>query len=94
MSNHRRFSDNAELQQLLVWRKDDTARVRELPAEEAMMWDEAMRGVSFARLCELVAMFDDPDTAFMRAARHLQGWIAAELLCKPECSNSAPKSAS
>lgn len=69
-----------ERQQLIVWRKDDVARVRVMGDEEAMMWDEAMRGVPFGRLCELVATFDDPGTAPLRAAQYLQGWIAAELL--------------
>ncbi len=67
-------------QRLLVWRKGLSARVRDLTDEEAMMWDEAMRGVAFGRLCELLATFDDPETAPMRAAQYLQSWIAAGLL--------------
>lgn len=70
----------AQPELLIVWRKNDTARVRQMPNEEAMMWDEAKRGVPFGRLCELVATFDDPETAPLRAAQYLQGWINAELL--------------
>jgi hypothetical protein len=67
---------------ILVWRQRTTPMVRRMPAEEAMMWAEAMKAVPFGRLCELVAIYDDPDTAPLRAAQHLQGWIVAGLLLK------------
>lgn len=51
-----------------------------MSAEEAMMWREAVKGVRFSVLCELLATFDDPETAATRAATHLQGWLAAGLL--------------
>ena len=35
---------------------------RELPAEEAMMWDEAAKGIPFGVLCSMLATYDDPDT--------------------------------
>jgi hypothetical protein len=50
--------------------------------EEAMMWNEAVNGVPFGRLCELIAVYDDPDSAPLRAAQHLQGWIMSGLLAK------------
>jgi hypothetical protein len=54
--------------------------VRALSPEEAMMWDEAAKGVPFGRLCELAAVYDDPDTAPLRAAQHLKGWIGSGAL--------------
>lgn len=62
-------------EQILVWRNGPTPLFRILGGEEAMMWDEAARGVPFGALCEMVAIFDDAETAPMRAAGYLQGWI-------------------
>lgn len=69
-----------EPERLLVWRQDVTPRVRALGAEESMMWDETARGLTFAALCEMVATFDDPDNAALRAATYLNGWIVSGLL--------------
>lgn len=69
-------------QSVLVWRHDSTPKVRRMSAEEAMMWNEAVNGVPFGGLCELAAIYDDPDTAPLRAAQHLQGWILSGLLLK------------
>lgn len=71
-----------ERERLIVWRKDVTPTVRTLSTEEAMMWDEAAKGVRFAILCELAATYADPDGAALRAAQYLQGWIAAGMLTK------------
>ena len=65
---------------LLIWRQDVTPMFRELPAEEAMMWDEATNGISFGVLCEMLATFDDPDGAAGRGASYLHGWITTGLL--------------
>ncbi len=70
----------AEPQHILVWRQDWTSMVRSLQPEESMMWDEAAKGVPFGRLCELIAHFDDPETAALRAAQHLQTWLSSEAL--------------
>jgi hypothetical protein len=67
---------------VIVWRHETTPKVRRMSAEEAMMWTEAMAGVPFGSLCELVAVYDDPGTAPLRAAQHLQGWIMSGLLAK------------
>jgi hypothetical protein len=53
---------------------------RELPAEEAMMWDEAANGIPFGVLCEMLATYDDPDGAAGRGASYLHGWITTGLL--------------
>jgi hypothetical protein len=68
---------------VIIWRHETTPKVRRMPGEEAMMWEECCSGVPFGRLCELVAVYDDPETAPLRAAQHLQGWIMAGLLAKP-----------
>lgn len=79
----RDVNSSRERQQLIVWRKDLSARVRIMTEEEAMMWDEAIKGATFGRLCELLAVYDAPDTAPLRAAQFLQGWISAQLLARP-----------
>ncbi len=71
-----------EPDRLLVWRQD-VAKFRSLNAEEAMLWDEAAKGARFAALCELAAMYDDPDGAALRAARSLHQWSASDLLAAP-----------
>jgi Putative DNA-binding domain len=75
---------NPEPQAFLVWRQEQTSRVRSLGAEEAMMWDEAAKGTPFGRLCELLAVYDDPETAPLRAAQFLQTWLGSEFLVAPE----------
>jgi Putative DNA-binding domain len=65
---------------LLIWRQDNTPMFRELSSEEAMMWDEAANGIPFGVLCEMLATYDDPDSAAGRGAGYLHGWITAGLL--------------
>ena len=67
-------------QSVVVWRHGLTPMIRDMSAEEAMMWVEACRGLRFDAQCEMVAAFDDPDGAALRAAGYLQGWLAAEML--------------
>ncbi|MEH2562535.1 DNA-binding domain-containing protein [Bradyrhizobium sp. AZCC 2289] len=62
---------------LLIWRQDVTPMFRELPTEEAMMWDEAANGIPFGVLCEMLATYDDPDGAAARGAGYLHGWISS-----------------
>jgi hypothetical protein len=71
-----------ERERLVVWRNDVTPTVRALLPEEAMMWDEACKGVRFAILCELAATYADADGAALRAAQYMQGWIAEGMLSK------------
>jgi hypothetical protein len=75
--------DAAALQEpsrLLVWRQGVTPMFRELPIEEAMMWDEAANGIPFGVLCEMLATYDDPDGAAARGAGYLHGWITSGIL--------------
>lgn len=65
---------------LLTWRLNTTPMFRELPAEEAMMWDEASNGIPFGVLCEMLATYDDPDGAAARGAGYLHGWITSGAL--------------
>lgn len=65
---------------ILVWRRDTTPMFRELPAEEAMMWDEAGCGIAFGVLCEMLATYDDADGAAARGAGYLHGWITSSNL--------------
>lgn len=65
---------------ILVWRRENTPMFRELPAEEAMMWDESSKGVPFGVLCSMLATYDDPDSAAGRGAGYLHGWVTSGLL--------------
>lgn len=69
-------------QTLIVWRRDLTPHYRVLGREEAMMWAEMEKGVRFGILCEMLATFDDPENAALRAAQYLQNWIADGMLEK------------
>jgi hypothetical protein len=69
-----------DLSRLLIWRQDTTPMFRELPTEEAMMWDEAANGIPFGVLCSMLATYDDPDGAAARGAGYLHGWVTAGLL--------------
>ena len=69
-----------EPQAIVVWRQDFMARFRPLSAEEAMMWDEAGKGVRFGVLCEMVATFAGEDDAELRAATYLKGWVDTAML--------------
>ena len=65
---------------LQVWRQDVTPKFRELSGEEAMIWAEAASGIPFGVLCEMLATYDDADSAAGRGAGYLHGWITAGLL--------------
>jgi len=65
---------------LAIWRQDFMARFRPLSPEEAMMWDEAAKGVRFGVLCEMVATFAGEDEAELRAATYLKGWVDTAML--------------
>ena len=69
-----------EPNRLLIWRQDNTPMFRELPTEEAMMWDEASGGIPFGVLCQMLATYDDPDSAAARGAGYLHGWVTSGLL--------------
>lgn len=74
----------AEPECVLIWRQGLAPMVRIMPYEEAMMWTEASRGVSFDALCALLATCGGYDGSAARAAGYLQGWMAAELLNSAE----------
>ena len=65
---------------VIVWRRGVAPMVRLMPYEEAMMWTEMSRGTHFGVLCAMLATFDKPDGAALRAAGYLQGWLEAEML--------------
>jgi len=75
-----------EPQAIVVWRQEFMARFRPLSPEEAMMWDEAAKGVRFGVLCEMVATFAGEDEAELRAATYLKNWIDMGMLagCQTE----------
>lgn len=87
--------ESAGAKRVVVWRQGTTPKVRTLPYEEAMMCQEAVRGATFGALCELLALYDEPDAAPMRAAQYLRGWLESEMLsdaqlaARPEASRKA-----
>lgn len=76
---------------VLLWRQDVMPKLRVLASEEAMMWDEAVKGVPFGVLCEMLATFDDPEDAPLRAAQYLKGWIEMGLLQGAEIAKKTRK---
>ena len=72
-----------EPQAILVWRDGFMARFKPLSTEEAMMWDEAAKGVRFSVLCEMIATFAGEDEAELRAASYLKDWIDMGMLASP-----------
>lgn len=79
-----------EPQTILVWRQEFMARFRPLQAEEAMMWTEAAKGVSFGVLCQMVATFAGEDEAELRAATYLKTWMDAGLLARTHLAAAEP----
>jgi hypothetical protein len=67
---------------VLVSREDGMASFRVLEDDEAMMWDEAANGVSFAVLCEMMAAHAGEEQAAPRAAGFLSAWIQRGLLAR------------
>lgn len=77
-----------EAEHVIVWRQETMPKVRVFGPEEAMMWSEAAKGVRFGVLCEMCAVFDDPESAPARAATYLQSWLTTGMLATAELSNS------
>ena len=65
---------------VLVWRQANTSRFRILGPEEAMALICVQEGMSFAHVCEMIAVHDSPDDAALRAAGYLRAWIEAEII--------------
>jgi hypothetical protein len=80
-----------EPQAILVWRQEFMARFRPLSPEEAMMWDEAAKGVRFGVLCEMVATFGGEQDAELRAASYLKGWVDTGMLAGLQIASAAPE---
>jgi hypothetical protein len=74
----------------LVWRQDAVPRIRRLDAEERMLWREASGSASFGALMEMAAVFDDADTAALRVAQYLQGWLGSGLISAAMTAASEP----
>jgi hypothetical protein len=69
-------------QPVLVWRQVDTPVFRVLSAEEAGMWDQLARGVSFGESCETLAAADASAPPAARAATYLRSWVGSGLLSR------------
>jgi hypothetical protein len=78
-----------ELEHSVVWRHGTVPKVRAISYEEAMMCREASHGVEFGAMCALLATYDDPDNAPLRAAQYLQGWVAGEMLTSAQLGNTS-----
>ena len=71
-----------ETRQIIVYRSGGMASFRPMPSDEAMMWDEAAKGVRFSVLCEMLSIYGGEENAAGRAAQHLQEWINSGLLTR------------
>lgn len=69
-----------ETTRIVTWRHELMPMLRKMTAEEAMMWEEAIKGTNFENLCELIAFYDDAAGAPARAAGYLKGWLEGGLL--------------
>jgi Putative DNA-binding domain len=76
-------------QDVLVWRQAFTSRFRLLGGEETMAFQSARQGLPFGIICEMIATFGDPDTAGIRAASYLRGWIESELIVALRLADAA-----
>lgn len=75
-----RPEDTAVPTEIMVWRQGSGSRFRILGTEEAMAIDSAREGLPFSIICEMIAVYDDPENAGLRAAAYLRGWIEAEIV--------------
>lgn len=75
-----RPEDCAKPTEILVWRQGSGSRFRILGEEEAMAIDSAREGLPFSVICEMMATYEDPENAGLRAAAYLRGWIEAEIV--------------
>ncbi len=71
-------------QELIIWRGNGMSRFRPLSYDEAMIWDETLKGANFSQLCEMLGTYWPSDDAPLKAATYLQSWLASELLAKAE----------
>lgn len=65
----------AEASAWILWRKDYVNRFLSLSEEEAWAIDAAVKGASFAEICEGLCTWNDESEVGMRAASLLKGWI-------------------
>lgn len=71
---------------VVCYREERMSKFRFMSHEEAILWREAVKGTSFAGLCEIGATYGGEDGAAERAAGILHNWISAGLLKKPDIS--------
>ena len=69
-----------EKQQIVVYRDNRKSSFRVMDYPEAMMWDQAAKGVPFGILCEMMGTYAPEDEAPALAAGYLQTWIATGML--------------
>ena len=69
-----------ETRQVIFYRPEGMATFRPMTSDEAMMWDEMARGISFSVLCEMLSIYGGEDEAAGCAAGYLQSWITAGML--------------
>jgi len=80
-SSHRpRLRRYEQTRQLLVWRQSLTVHYRVLAADEFSALTGAIKGESFAALCERLAAFHDDAEAMPRMVGLLRQWLADGLV--------------
>lgn len=71
-------------EELIVWREKEIARFRPMSYDEAMIWDEAVKGANFGALCEMLGTYWPSEDAPMKAAGYLQSWLSSDILAAAE----------
>ncbi len=66
--------------ELIVWRGEGMARYRPMSYDEAMIWDEAIKGANFGTLCEMLGTYWPEEEAPLKAANYLLAWLGSEVL--------------
>lgn len=70
----------AQPYQIAVWRQAMTVRYRRLDDDEWQVLSAAIRGESFASLCERLAEYHDESAAMSRMVALLKAWLEAGLI--------------
>jgi hypothetical protein len=72
----------SDMERIIIYRPEWGAMFRVMGEEEAIMWNEAVKGTPFGALCEIVAAYGGEEEAAVRGAGYLKGWLDARLLAK------------
>ncbi len=88
LNNEEEVPDSCEYEepeQIIVYRHERTSTFRVMEYAEAMMWDQAVKGINFGLLCEMMGTYAPEDEAPALAAGYMQNWITSGTLTGYKC---------